>query len=300
MRLLVTGKNGQLASALAQCAPDGIDIIQLGRPECDLAQPEALGAHLQGLRCDLLVNAAAYTAVDRAEAEPETAFAVNAAAPAILAAAAARAGMPMIQISTDFVFDGHSSQPYREEDKTAPLSVYGQSKLAGEEETARENPRHLILRTAWVYSHHGQNFLRTMLRLAAANAEIKVVADQCGCPTYAVDLARAILELAPAMCAWNEADPRFGLYHLAGSGDTSRAGFAEAIFSASAALGGPRALVRPVASTAFPAPARRPANSRLDCSRAASVLGLRLPFWADGVARCVARLKQDDQLGATS
>lgn len=297
MRILVTGRNGQLAAALAEARAD-LDILPVARPEFDLADPGAIENHIKHLRPDIVVNAAAYTAVDRAEAEPEAAMAANAFAPGMIAGAAAAAGLPIIHISTDFVFGGEQPLPYREDDATAPLSVYGRSKLAGEIAVAAANPRHVILRTAWVFSHSGHNFLRTMLRLAATNREIRVVADQFGCPTYAPDLAEAILVIARELVGRAADDPRFGTYHLVGAGDTSWAGFATAIFSASRGHGGPAAIVEPIPTSGYPTPARRPANSRLDCAKARMVFGVALPFWAHGVDRCITRLARDGSLGS--
>ncbi|WP_342788616.1 dTDP-4-dehydrorhamnose reductase [Rhabdaerophilum calidifontis] len=290
MRIAVTGNSGQLVSALAEAAGAAHELIRFGRPALDLAAPDAIETLLAAARPDLLVNAAAYTGVDAAEREPDLARRINALAPGRLAFAAARAGIPIIQISTDYVFDGRKSAPYDESDPVAPLSAYGRTKREGEIAVAAGNPRHLVLRTAWLYDHARANFVTAMLRLAETRPEIPVVADQIGSPTSAADLAEAILRLAPAVVAMAEGDPRFGLYHLAGSGEASRAGFAEAIFAGAAQRGLKAARVLPVTTAEYPLPAPRPADSRLDCRRIARAFGVRLPDWRDALARCLDRI----------
>ena len=291
MRILVTGREGQVVSALAEEGPAlGHEIIRLGRPDFDLAKPDGIRAALEAHRPDVVVSAAAYTAVDQAESEPDLAMAVNGTGPGIVAAAAAERGLPIIHLSTDYVFDGTKPTPYLETDATGPQSAYGRTKLAGEIAVAAANPRHVILRTAWVYAHGGKNFVRTMLRLAADRPELRVVSDQLGCPTYATDLARAILALSVQLPARPAGDEGYGVFHASGSGDTSWAGFASAIFELSAAQGGPAARVVPIATADYPTPARRPANSRLDCNKLHKVFGVRQPHWFDGLARCLDRL----------
>jgi len=291
MRILVTGREGQLASALAEETPAfGYEIIRLGRPEFDLAQPEGLRAALTAHRPDVVVSAAAYTAVDHAESEPDLAMAINGVAPGVIAAAAAEFGLPVIHLSTDYVFDGLKPTPYLETDPTGPQSVYGRTKLAGEAAVIAANPRHVILRTSWVYAHGGKNFVRTMLRLAADRPELRVVSDQLGGPTYATDLARAILAIASTLPARPAGDGGFGLFHASGTGDTSWAGFASAIFERAAAECLPAARVVPIATADYPTPARRPANSRLDCNKLHKVYGICQPHWYDGLARCLSRL----------
>lgn len=296
MRILVTGREGQVALALAEEGQTlGHEIIRLGRPEFDLAKPEGIRAALEAHRPDVVVSAAAYTAVDQAESEPDLAMRVNGFAPGIIAAAAAALGLPIIHLSTDYVFDGAKPTPYLETDPTGPQGAYGKTKLAGELAVAAANPRHVILRTAWVYAHGGKNFVRTMLRLAADRPELRVVSDQLGCPTYATDLARTILSVAGQLAVRPAGDAGYGVFHASGTGDTSWAGFASAIFEIAAAQGLPASRVVPIATADYPTPARRPANSRLDCSRLHSVCGVRQPHWFDGLSRCLSRLAKEER-----
>lgn len=291
MRIAVTGRTGQVVqSLLARAETAGVTVIPVGRPELDLAQPDGVRHALGAVEPDCIVNAAAYTAVDKAETEPELALRINGEGAGAVAAAAAALGVPLIQISTDYVFDGMAARPWRESDATAPLSAYGRSKLAGEEAVMASGADWTILRTAWVYSPHGANFVKTMLRLAETRDEIGVVADQLGSPTNALDLAETIIAMAKALVARpGEASLR-GVFHAAGTGEASWADLAEAVFAASAALGGPSARVRRIATTDYPTPARRPSNSRLDCSLLTARHGLRLPPWQDSVQTCVATL----------
>jgi dTDP-4-dehydrorhamnose reductase len=293
MRILVTGREGQVVQALAEEGlGEGHEIIRLGRPEFDLAAPEGIRTALDRHRPDVVVSAAAYTAVDQAESEPDLAMAINGTAPGVIAAAAAERGLPIIHLSTDYVFDGLKPTPYVETDVTGPQGIYGRTKLAGEQAVAAANPRHVILRTAWVYAHGGKNFVRTMLRLAADRPELRVVSDQLGCPTYATDLARSILDISGKLAGAEAGDERFGLFHASGTGDTSWAGFASAIFELSARQGGATAQVTPIATADYPTPARRPANSRLSCNQIQRVYGIRQPHWFDGLSRCLGRLDQ--------
>ncbi|MCV3210533.1 dTDP-4-dehydrorhamnose reductase [Mesorhizobium sp. YC-39] len=288
MRLVVTGREGQVARSLGARAHahPAVEIVFLGRPELDLAKPETIAPALAGAQPDLVVSAAAYTAVDQAEDEPELAFAVNGAGAGHVAEAAARLGVPVIHLSTDYVFDGSGEGAYTEDDKPAPRSVYGASKLAGEHAVARANPRHLILRTAWVYSPFGRNFVKTMLKLAADRDEIAVVADQWGNPTSALDIADAILHLA-AMLHGNKGFASFGVYHLAGTGETNWSGFARHILDTSQALGGPYARVRDIATVDYPTKAQRPSNSRLSTAKVASVFGWTAPDWRKSTQQVV-------------
>jgi dTDP-4-dehydrorhamnose reductase len=291
MRMVVTGLQGQVSRALQEIATEAaVEVIPVGRPDLDLFDAMAVRARLEALKPDILVSAAAYTAVDQAESEAEAAQALNAGVPAHLSAAAAALGIPILHLSTDYVFDGTKPVPYREDDATGPTSSYGRSKLAGERAVAEANPRHVILRTAWVYSHEGKNFLRTMLRLAESRPELTVVSDQLGCPSYAIDIAQALVGIARQAVAAPAGDARFGLFHMAGSGDTSWAGFATAIFEFARENGLPAAEVKPISTTEYPTPARRPANSRLDCSRLMRIYGIRLPHWHSGMQSCIARL----------
>lgn len=291
MRIAVTGRTGQVVQSLLACAAAaGVTVIPVGRPELDLEQPAGSLQALAAAEPDCIVNAAAYTAVDKAEAEPDLAMRVNAEGAGAVAAAAAAFGVPLIQISTDYVFDGLSPRPWRESDATAPLGAYGRSKLAGEQAVAASTDDYTILRTAWVYSPYGGNFVKTMLRLAETRAELGVVSDQLGSPTSAPALAEAIIAVAAALVARPGDAALRGVFHAAGSGEASWADLAEVVFAASAESGGPSARVNRITTADYPTPARRPANSRLDCSLLAERHGLRLPPWQDSVRACVAEL----------
>ena len=286
--ILVIGANGQLARALAAAkAPEGCALRFAAQPQTDLTQPQSLKAALDRHAPALVINAAAYTQVDKAESEPELAFAVNAEGPGALAQACAQADIPLIHVSTDYVYDGKKNSPYDETDTPAPANVYGHSKLAGEERVRKAGGRHLILRTAWVHSPWGSNFVKTMLRLAGERDELGVVADQFGCPTYAPHLADAIMALSRQIIAGRVPDDAWGVYCAAGSGGTSWHGFATEILAQSARHKGPMAGVKPIPTSAYPTPAPRPANSRLNCARLHKRFGLRLPHWKKGTAACV-------------
>jgi dTDP-4-dehydrorhamnose reductase len=292
VRLAVTGREGQVAASLIEAARgrDDIEVVAVGRPALDLARPDTVFAALEAARPDVVVSAAAYTAVDQAEDEKDLAFAVNATGAGKVAEAAARLGVPVIHLSTDYVFDGAKDGAYVETDATAPLGVYGASKLAGEQAVAAANPRHLILRTAWVYSPFGRNFVKTMLRLAGDRDEISVVADQWGSPTSALDIADAILHAA-ARVVGDRNFTAFGIYHLAGTGETNWSGFARHILDTSKALGGSRATVREIATSDYPTRARRPANSRLSSAKFAGVFGWQAPEWGVAIHEVVERLR---------
>lgn len=291
MRLLVTGRHGQIASCLAELAARDsmLTVIFAGRPELDLTRPQDIGAFVARERPDAVVSAAAYTAVDRAEDEPELAFAVNAAGAGAVAAAAAAIGIPVIHLSTDYVYDGTKAGAYLETDPTRPLSVYGATKLEGENRVAAANVRHVILRTAWVYSAHGNNFVRTMLRLAGEGDEIDVVSDQLGNPTSAHDIAEGIVCIA-RMLKHESSAAHFGVFHLAGTGETNWSGFARHVFEVSRRLEGPFAAVRDIATSSYPTKAKRPANSRLDTAKLQAVYNWTAPAWRDSTARVVGRL----------
>ena len=295
MRIAVTGRDGQVARALAEVgAAEGVTIVPVGRPELDLADAASVFPALRAAACDVIVNAGAYTAVDKAESEPELARAVNAVGAGAVAEAAARLGLPVLQVSTDYVFDGSAPSPYREDDPTGPLGVYGRTKLDGELAVAAANPRHVILRTAWVYAPFGNNFVRTMLRLAATRDEVGVVADQHGCPTSALDIAHALVAVARRVAAADGDPALHGLFHLTGQGEAVWADVAEAVFARSAALGGPSARVKRIGTADYPTPARRPANSRLSGDKLARVYGILLPQWRASVDACVERLLRAD------
>lgn len=278
VRIAVTGTTGQVVSAILAAAPSDVEIIALGRPDIDLADPDSLRQPIVAVRPDVIVSAAAYTAVDKAESEPELAQAVNGVAPGVLAAIASDLGVPVIHLSTDYVFDGSKPGPYVEDDVTGPLGVYGATKLAGEIAVRAATDDHVILRTAWVYSQFGGNFVKTMLRLAQSRDEVSVVADQRGCPTCAVDIACAVIAIARQLKD-NESSALRGTFHLSAPDEASWADFATAIFAGLAARGGKTVGVNSIATRDYPTPARRPANSRLNGDRLAAAYGIRLPSW---------------------
>ena len=287
MTILVTGGNGQLATALA--GEGGAAIHRVGRPDFDFDQPATIEAAFAAAAPSLVVNAAAWTAVDAAEAEPEAAMRANRDGPALLARLCADAGIPLIHISTDYVFDGDKGSPYLETDAPRPTGVYGATKLAGEEAALAACPRTVVLRTSWVYSAAGKNFVRTMLGAAGRTDRLRVVADQKGCPTSARDLARAILGVAGRLAeGWR--DEYAGIYHAAGEGWTTWHGLATAVFAEAGPRGAKVAAVDPIRTEDWPTPAKRPADSRLDSSKLARVFGVRQPDWRSGVAAVVAEL----------
>ncbi|HYW17311.1 MAG TPA: dTDP-4-dehydrorhamnose reductase [Allosphingosinicella sp.] len=291
MRVLVTGREGQLARSLAErgAAFPGLSLETVGRPDLDLERPDSIAAAIASAAPDVVINTAAYTAVDQAEDEPDRAFRVNGAGAGEVASAASRAGARIIQVSTDYVFDGTGEGAYAETAPTRPLGVYGRSKLEGELEVAKANPDHIVLRTAWVYGAHGRNFLKTMLAAAVQRDSLNVVADQRGSPTASDDLADGILAL---VSAWR-GRPRLGLggtYHLGGSGEASWFEFATAIFEEAARHGLVTAKVDPIGTADWPTRAARPANSVLDSGRFAADFGYRAPHWRQSTAAAVAEL----------
>lgn len=290
MTILVTGGSGQLAQALAEAAGDR-PVRVVGRPEFDFDRIAALPRLLAEARPSLVVNAAAYTAVDRAESDAAAAWRANRDGPAVLAAWCGAAGIPLIHVSTDFVFDGSKGAPYTEDDAPNPTSVYGASKLAGEQAVLAACPQAIVLRTSWVYAARGRNFVLTMLNLASTRDRLRVVADQRGCPTAATDLAAAILGITDAIRreGWQA---RFrGLFHAAGGGETTWHGLASAAITRAAAHGQkqPEA-IEAITSAEFPTPVKRPADSRLDCGKLARVFGQRLPPWEEALDRTLARI----------
>ncbi|TJZ93243.1 dTDP-4-dehydrorhamnose reductase [Paracoccus gahaiensis] len=279
--LLVFGRTGQVAQDLALLA---LEATYLGRDRADLTDPEACAAAILAARPQAVINAAAYTAVDKAEADADTARLVNADAPAAMARACAELGIPFLHISTDYVFDGTGDQPRAEDAPTGPLGTYGATKLAGEAAVAAAGGHWAVMRTSWVFSAHGANFVKTMLRLGAERDRLTVVADQIGGPTPAADIAGAALSMIAAM----RDDPaKGGLYHFAGAPDTSWAGFAREIM-AQAGLG---AEIADIPSSDYPTPAARPLNSRLDCTRIAQDFGIARPDWRAGLARVLDQLR---------
>jgi dTDP-4-dehydrorhamnose reductase len=299
LNILLTGANGQLGWELARTlAPLG-KLAGFTRQSLDLADPAAIAATVRGVRPDLIVNAAAYTAVDRAQTDAETAHAVNARAPEILAREARELNAALIHYSTDYVFDGDKSEPYVETDVTAPRSVYGQSKLAGEAAIANSGVAHLILRTSWVYSARGSNFLLTMLKLARSKPELRVVADQIGAPTWARSLAQVSAQIIERSGATKDAlldtfGQRGGVYHLSAAGRTSWHGFAGAILR-EADLATP---VHAITTAEYPLPAPRPANSLLSNAKLAQGFGIALPDWSVALKQCMAELPNSPERGA--
>lgn len=281
MRLVVTGRTGQVATALVERgAACGVDVFTVGRPEIDLSDVGDLIPLLAQFQPDAVVSAAAYTAVDRAESERDLAFAVNGAGAGAVARAAASLGIPLLHLSTDYVFDGSKEGGWVENDPVGPLGVYGASKLAGEEAVLASGGRVAVLRVAWVYSPFGTNFVRTMLRLAETRDRISVVDDQIGAPTSALDIAEGIIAVARNLVGRTQETELAGIFHMgAGGPDASWADFAEAIFEGSARRGGKRPSVERILTTAYPTPAQRPKRSRLVSTKLAQVHGVIMPDW---------------------
>ena len=287
MTILVTGGSGQLATALVQ--EGAAAVHRVGRPQLDFHRPQTIAETLAATSPTVVVNAAAWTAVDAAEAEPDAAMRVNRDGPAELARLCAQAAIPLIHISTDYVFDGDKGAPYVETDTPNPKAVYGATKLAGERAVMAAWPRSVILRTSWVYSATGKNFVRTMLAAAQKTGHLRVVADQKGCPTAALDLAAAILQIAHRIRGgWQ--DTYGGVFHAAGEGSTTWHGLAQAVFDAARPYGHPIPTVDPIRTQDWPTPARRPPDSRLDCAKLAQVFGVRQPEWQASITRTVAEL----------
>lgn len=288
-RVLVTGAGGQLGLALARAsAPAGWTLELASREKLDLAEAARVREAVEALKPAAIINAAAYTAVDKAESEPELAFAVNRDGPAALAQAAGRLDIPLVHVSTDYVFSGEKPAPYVEDDAKAPLSVYGRSKSEGEDAVLARHAHAAVLRTSWVYSPDRTNFVKTMLRLAETRDEISVVADQQGRPTAAGDLASACLAVAARLLDRDERAR--GVFHYAGGGDTTWAGFAEAIFAEAERHGRRAPRVKRISTAEYPTPARRPANSRLDTAKIQTVLGVQPRPWPEALNDCLGVL----------
>jgi dTDP-4-dehydrorhamnose reductase len=292
MRLFVIGGQGQVARSLREAATGDKDIVFgcAERPEADLLRPASIARAMADFTPDIVVNPAAYTAVDRAESEPDLAFALNREGARAVASAAGELGVPIIHLSTDYVFDGTKDAPYVESDPVNPRSVYGQSKLEGEFAVAKANPCHIVLRTSWVYAPFGTNFVRTMLRLAAERDSLRVVDDQMGCPTYAPDIAAAAIAVARKVVTEGWRTEFAGVTHLAGPDALTWCAFAQQIVSGAAVRGGRSVPVSPIATADYPTPAARPANSRLATARLSSVFDIRLPPLERSLADCLDRL----------
>lgn len=286
--VLLTGGSGQVGTEVIRLAPAGVNIVAPGRDRLDLSDPDALAAMVASRPWAAVINCAAHTAVDRAESEILAAWKINALAAAALAEATAQAGIPLLQVSTDYVFDGSKAGYYVETDPVAPVSVYGASKEAGEQAVRTGNPRHVILRTAWVVSPHGANFIKTMLRLAETRPELRVVDDQRGCPTSATDIAGALLTITQRLVS----DPQapVGTYHFVNAGEATWCGFARAIFEIAAEHGRPAPSVEGITTADYPTPARRPANSRLDVAKLAQDYAISPRPWREAVEEIVETL----------
>lgn len=291
MRVLVTGSAGQLARSLVERAGlrSDIELVALGRPTIDLERADSVRRAIADVAPDLVINAAAYTAVDQAEDEPDRAFRINGEGAGEVAAAAARLDVPIIHLSTDYVFDGRAEGAYVEDSPINPIGVYGRSKLAGEEMVRRANPQHLVLRTAWVYSPFGRNFVKTMMAAAETRACLTVVDDQTGNPSSALDLADGLLRIIDVWRRSPETGTG-GTYHLAGTGSVNWCGFAAAIMERCRSRGFPVAEVRPIRTEDWPTKAARPHNSVLDCEKFARDFGFVMPHWRQSLDIVVARL----------
>ena len=288
MRVLVAGREGQVARALmARLGADGHQVTALEPPALDITSAASIAAAMAAAQPDLVVNAAAYTAVDRAEDQVEVAFAVNRDGAGLLAAAAAAAGVPFVHFSTDYVFDGAKGAPYVETDPINPLGVYGRSKAEGERAALAANPRSVVLRTAWVCSADGANFVKTMLRLAAERDELRIVADQHGAPTFAADLAEAVAVMAPRLLAAKAGDPAFGLFHLSGQPHTTWHGFTAEILAQAALRGHALPRLTPIATSDYPTRAVRPPDGRMDCEKIARVHEITASDWRVSLGRCL-------------
>jgi dTDP-4-dehydrorhamnose reductase len=292
-RILVTGRGGQLATGLEAALPaQGFEALLVGQPEFEFDKPETVAAAFHALKPDAVVNCAAWTAVDAAEDDEAGAFRANALGPALLGRLTREAGIPIIQISTDYVYDGLKGAPYLESDAPNPVGAYGRTKLAGEWAAQAANPHCIVLRTAWVFAPMGKNFLRTMLALGEQRPELRVVADQWGSPTAAPDLADAIAAILVRIRDQGWRDDFADVFHATGGGFTNWHSFADAIFTEAARHGGPRPKVHAITTADYPTKAKRPADGRLDNGKLAHVFGVALPPWEAGLARVMAALRQ--------
>jgi dTDP-4-dehydrorhamnose reductase len=286
--ILLTGGGGQVGTEFQRRAPKGFEIVAPGRDQLDLAKPDSIAAFVASRPWAAVINSGAYTAVDKAQTDPVTAWKVNALAPAAFAWATAQAGIPLIQLSTDYVFDGSKAGPYLENDPVGPVSVYGASKEAGEQAVRTGNPRHVILRTAWVVSPYGANFIKTMLRLAETRDRLTVVDDQQGCPTTAGDIADTLATIATRLI--EDAETPAGTYHFVNSGEATWCGLAREIFRLAEAKGRTAPSVEGIPTSGYPTPARRPANSRLDTAKLKRDFGVEPRDWRTAVSEVVETL----------
>jgi dTDP-4-dehydrorhamnose reductase len=296
MRFLLLGGTGQVGGEFrALPLPRDIAVVAPGRDELDLADPGAIARIIAAEPWGAVINAAAYTDVDRAESEEPIALAVNAEGPSRLAVETGVRGIPLVHVSTDYVFDGRKGAPYVEQDKVSPLNAYGRSKLAGERRVRAGNPRHVIVRTSWVYSPDRKNFVRTILRLAAERERLPVVADQRGCPTAARDIAKACLNMAIA-CATAPDRVCYGTYHYAGGGEASWFEFAQVIVEMVASSLARVPPIVPIPTTAYPTPARRPADTRLNCAAITRDFDVTIQPWRDALAETIDRIRSGDKV----
>lgn len=289
MRILQFGRTGQVATAVQAAAGGAVEVIALSRADCDLQDPEAVRAAILAADCDLVLNTAAFTHVDPAEARPDEAFAVNATAPGVMAAACAESDLPLVHLSTDAVFDGLTDRPYVETDAARPINVYGRSKLAGER-AVLVHPKAVVLRISWVFSRYGRNYVSFMLRLAREREVLKIVADQFGTPTDGEALAAFLIATAPRWVAAAKGDPAFGLFHFANAGETSRFDFAKAAIGRDPLA---KARLERTSQAAFAEPAPRPPRSPLDTDKLQKVFGFRPEPWRTAVERTADRLVAD-------
>lgn len=298
LRIAVSGTKGQIVrSLMRQASKFGVDILPIGRPELDLGKPDTVFSSFAERKPDIIVHAAAYTAVDQAETEVDAARQINIVGAQYVAAAARQLDIPIIHLSTDYVFDGTKSAPYLETDEINPQSIYGLTKAESEVVVAAETSNHVILRTSWVYSPFGKNFVRTILQAAKNRETLSVVHDQYGCPSSAMDIADGILKISRNLMSSPQKRELRGIFHMAGGGSTSWANFAKSIFAISRAAGGPAAAVRYIPSSDYPQLATRPRNSRLNCDHLLTVHRVALPEWRNAVKSCVLEILQEPNNG---
>ncbi len=301
LRIAVTGKEGQVVSALRERANAlGVEVIPVGRPKLDLQNLSSILPALAAAKPNVIVNAASFTAVDQAENDASLAHQVNATGAGEVAKAANTLGVPIIHLSTDYVFDGTKPEPYLESDPIHPLSVYGASKAEGEALVITNAPDHAVLRVSWIYSPFGKNFVRTILRVATQKDTMNIVDDQYGAPTSAFDIADSIVRVARNLVGAKHDTALRGVFHMTAAGQTTWARFAETVFTISSRLGGPSAKVNPIESKDYPQAAKRPANSRLDCKRIATVHKVKIPHWETSIGYCVERIIKMDAASGVS